>query len=117
MLKNRRKKKPAIEAICKNCLLYDEVESRCKVVIIDHNDQFELETDPEMHCVYDTKFVAFEIDPRTGKKRKSVFTPEVQEVKWWVEDKEGNKTNKDGVVKIQYPEGFFGQEKGHPYYE
>jgi hypothetical protein len=29
-------------------------------------------------------------------------------VKFWVEDKEGKKTSGEGTVKIEYPEGFFG---------
>lgn len=34
----------------------------------------------------------------------------VQQVRWWVEDpKTGEKTDKDGVVKIEYPDGFFGR--------
>lgn len=36
---------------------------------------------------------------------------EIKEVRWWVEDKEGKPTEGNGVVKIEYPEEFFGKEE------
>ncbi len=37
---------------------------------------------------------------------------EIQQVRWWTEDAEtGEKTNNNGVVKMEYPKGFFGEEK------
>lgn len=34
---------------------------------------------------------------------------EIQQVRWWVEDEKGEKTDREGKVKIEYPEGFFGR--------
>lgn len=34
----------------------------------------------------------------------------VQQVRWWVEDEKGRPTAGDGTVKIEYPEGFFGEK-------
>ena len=34
----------------------------------------------------------------------------VEQVRWWVENPEtGERTDGDGTVKIEYPEGFFGR--------
>ena len=33
---------------------------------------------------------------------------EINQVRWWVEDENGNPTNGNGKVKIEYPENFFG---------
>jgi hypothetical protein len=35
---------------------------------------------------------------------------DVKQVRWWTEDEKGQKTDGNGVVKIEYPEGFFGSE-------
>ena len=35
---------------------------------------------------------------------------EVQQVRWWTEDKNGKPVNGNGVVKIEYPENFFGKK-------
>jgi hypothetical protein len=37
------------------------------------------------------------------------FAKEIQQVRFWVENEEGKPTNGDGVVKMEYPEGFFGE--------
>ena len=39
---------------------------------------------------------------------------EIKQVRWWVEDEEGKPTDKNGKVKIEYPEEFFGNEKEKP---
>jgi hypothetical protein len=36
---------------------------------------------------------------------------EVQQVRWWTEDKEGNPTKENGIVKIEYPQNFFGKQE------
>jgi hypothetical protein len=36
---------------------------------------------------------------------------EVKQVRWWVEDEKGKPTEGDGVVKIEYPEDFFGKDQ------
>jgi hypothetical protein len=35
---------------------------------------------------------------------------EIKQVRWWVEDEKGNPTTGDGVVKIEYPQEFFGKD-------
>ena len=114
MLKNTRKNKKnlrPIEPICGNCMLYDSAERRCKVTILHEGERFELETDPEQHCLYDQKYITYQKNHRTGKREKKVFKPEVQETRFWVEDAKTHEPTKgDGIVKIQYSEGFFGNE-------
>jgi len=38
-----------------------------------------------------------------------IHLPSIQ-VRWWVEDENGNPTDGDGKVKIEYPNDFFGPE-------
>jgi hypothetical protein len=35
----------------------------------------------------------------------------VDQVRWWVENKEGKKIDGNGIVKIEYPENFFGNKE------
>jgi hypothetical protein len=35
----------------------------------------------------------------------------VQQVRWWVEDENGKPTDGNGTVKVEYPIGFFGEER------
>ena len=70
---------------------------------------------PEDKCFFENKFVAkrpvFAKSSGDLKGYKTeIFKPEVQEVKFWVEDEEGNKTKGDGTVKIEYPDKFFGDD-------
>jgi hypothetical protein len=101
---------------CKNCRLFDERKGECAVIILHEGQKYNLPVSPNDHCFFDTAFVAKEpVFDRAGNyvtTKTEVFKPEVQEVKFWVEDPNtGKKTKKDGVVKMQYPEGFFGKEE------
>jgi hypothetical protein len=92
MGKKRRRKK-RIEPICRNCRLFDEATEFCKVTILLGGERFNLPVSPEDHCHMDELGIP------------------VEQVRWWVEDPEtGKPTKGDGVVKIEYPEGFFGDE-------
>ncbi len=93
-----------IEAKCKNCRLYNPKLARCEVIILWEGEKVNLPVQAEDDCFFADEFVAVLPDGSQDK-----FKPEVQQVKFWVEDKKtGKKTNKDGVVKMEYPEGFFG---------
>jgi hypothetical protein len=92
MPKKKRKKRVPLEPICKNCRLYDPRSETCKVTILLDGRRYNLPVSPEDHCHMDELGI------------------EVKEVRFWVEDPlTGEKTGGDGVVKIQYPEGFFGE--------
>lgn len=83
-------KKP--EAKCGNCLLYKQERGECGVAILLEGEIVHMPVQPNDKCHMDDLGI------------------EVDQVRWWVEDKEtGEPTSKDGIVKIEYPEGFFGR--------
>lgn len=92
-MKKKRKAK-TIEPKCKNCLLYNREKGICKVAILVNGEQVHLPVFPEDNCHMDELGIP------------------VQQVRWWVENpKTGEATDGDGIVKIEYPEDFFGAEK------
>lgn len=95
-------KNKKIEAVCKNCRLFDPVNNICKVVILHEGQKVNIPVDAEDPCFFEQQYY----DPIT--KKIGDFN-EVKQVKMWVEDDKGKKTNKNGTVKIEYPEGFFGE--------
>ena len=79
-----------IEPICGNCLLYNHNKSSCKIAILVDGLQLHLPVFKNDHCHMDELGIP------------------VQQVRWWVEDPStGQPTSGNGVVKIEYPEGFF----------
>ena len=84
--------KKKIEPLCKNCLLYDHAKGQCKVAVLIEGKEYHLPVFPEDRCHMDELGI------------------EVEQVRWWVEDEDGNPTDK-GKVKIEYPINFFGNEK------
>lgn len=88
----KKKKLNTVEPICNNCLCYDRDRGRCKVAILIEGRQFHMPVDPGDRCHMDELQIP------------------VEQVRWWVEDKQGKKTNGPGKVKMEYPEGFFGEE-------
>ncbi len=87
------KKKKKIEPKCKNCLLYNRDKGECKVALLIDGEQIHLPVFPEDNCHMDELGIP------------------VQQVRWWVEDpKTGKPTDGSGVVKIEYPNGFFGKD-------
>jgi hypothetical protein len=86
------KKKKNVEHICGNCLLYDGDRKHCKVAILVEGTEYHLPVFHKDKCHMDDLGI------------------EVQQVRWWVENDQGEPTKKDGTVKIEYPKGFFGEE-------
>ena len=84
--------KKNIEPLCKNCLLYDRDKKQCKVAVLIEGKEYHLPVFPNDKCHMDDLGI------------------EVQQVRWWVEDDNGNPTAGKGKVKIEYPDGFFGDE-------
>lgn len=91
-----------IEPICRNCRLFDSENSRCMIIILHEGEKVHLPVEANEKCFFEDAFVA-----------KESWKPaeDIKEVKLWVEDpKTGEKSDK-GVVKIEYPEDFFGKPK------
>lgn len=62
--------------------------------------------DPEDDCFFENNtFIA------AGENGPETFQPEIQTAGWWVEDHLGRPAE-EGIVKMEYPEGFFGKENG-----
>jgi hypothetical protein len=102
---NKKKKHKKIEPKCKNCRLFDSSCNLCKVVILHEGEKTHLPVESEDNCFFESKFMA--VNPTDGKHE--VFRPEVQQIKFWVEDVNGQKTNQNGTVKIEYPKELSGE--------
>lgn len=85
-------KKKSVEPVCGNCLLFDGGRMQCKVAILVEGREYHMPVSPKDRCHMDELGVP------------------VQQVRWWVEDEKGQPTTGNGQVKIEYPEGFFGNE-------
>lgn len=105
-LKSLFKKKKKPEPFCRDCRLFDPQARRCAVVILYNGEKMRLPVDADDPCFFENEFVAI-----NEEGKEEVFKPEVSQVKMWVEDEKGNKTDKNGTVKIEYPKGFFGQSE------
>jgi hypothetical protein len=88
-----------VEKICKNCKLYDRANNECSIIILHEGQKLKLPVLPQDTCFFEGQY----FDPTT--KAMEDFTGSVDQVKFWVEDKEGKKTDGNGTVKIEYPEG------------
>lgn len=89
MGKKSKKRKGKIEPICGNCRLYNHHKGECKVTVMIGENQFHMPVFPNDKCHMDELGI------------------EVEEIRWWTEDPlTGNPTDKDGVVKMQFPENF-----------
>lgn len=84
------KTKKEIEKICNNCMLYDRDKNQCRVAVLVDGKEYHMPVEPSDPCHFDELNI------------------EISQVRWWVEDKDGKPTDGDGTVKIEYPEGFFG---------
>ncbi len=94
--------KKHIERICANCKLFNPARNECSVVILWEGQRRRLPVDPQDPCFFEGQY----FDPNLDAFED--FAGEIQEVKMWVEDKEGNRVKGEGTVKIEYPEGFLG---------
>lgn len=95
-------KKKSIERKCKNCKLFNAQEGHCQIVVLFEGKRTHVPMEPDDDCIYEESY----FDPTT--KAMENFSEDVKEVKFWVENEQGEKTAGDGVVKMEYPEGFFG---------
>ena len=97
------------EPYCKNCKLFNPAKRECAVTILYEGERIRIPVDAEDRCFFEQEFVALD---SSGKPDK--FKLEVEQVRFWVEDEEGNKTDGHGTVKIEFPratagkDGFFG---------
>jgi len=80
-----------IEKICGNCLLYNSTKKECKVAILAEGQEYHMPVFPQDNCHMDELNIP------------------IEQVRWWVEDENGNPSN-SGKVKIEYPKNFFGKE-------
>jgi hypothetical protein len=93
-----------IKHICKNCKLYNMQDRHCSVIVLFEGERMYPPTEPEDSCLFEEEFIC--LDEKGEKLEK--WTPEIQEVKFWVENPiTGERGVKEGVVRIQYPENFF----------
>ena len=84
----------SIEKICGNCQLFNKNTESCAVSILLEGQQYHMPVSPTDTCHMEELGI------------------EIKQVRWWVEDsKTGEQTDGNGVVKIEYPEGFFGKNK------
>lgn len=88
-------KKKRVERICGNCKLYNAQRGVCSIVVLFNGERHHVPVDPDDSCFYE---------------EGQGFIEDVKEVKFWVENEKGEKTDGNGVVKIEYPEGFFGED-------
>ena len=98
------KDKSIIKKICGNCKLFDESKNQCCVVVLHEGQRIKIPVSAEDDCFFEKDY----FDPTTKAMEK--FSEEIKQVKFWVENENGEKTNQNGVVKIEYPEGFFGDD-------
>lgn len=93
----------SISKICKNCKLFDLNKSECSILILHEGKKIRLPVDANDSCFYEGEY----FDPISNIQEN--FAHDVKQVRIWVEDEKGEKTNENGTVKIEYPEGFFGE--------
>lgn len=98
-------KKKEIKPMCRNCRLFDSKENVCRVIVLNEGERINIPVEKNDSCFFENEFIAI-----NEEGKKELFKPEVQQVKFWVEDEKGEKTNGNGIVKIEYPYGFFGNE-------
>lgn len=74
-------------------MLYDRNKGQCKVAILINGNQIHLPVFPEDNCHMEELGI------------------EVEQVRWYVVDPAtGKPTSGKGVVKMEYPEDFFGKK-------
>lgn len=94
--------KKKIKQICGNCKLYNPQKGHCSIIILHKGQKLNLPVLAEDKCFYQEEGY---FDPASETAENLV--DDIKEVKLWVEDENGQKTDKNGTVKIEYPEGFF----------
>lgn len=89
-----------MERICGNCRLFDPKSKRCNIVVLCEGKRYKIPVDAGDYCFFEENYF--------DSKKQECFAEEIKEVKFWVENANGEKTDGNGTVKIEYPEGFFG---------
>lgn len=85
---------------CDKCQLFNAKEKRCGVVVMHEGEKYNLPVDRHDTCFFKQEFRAIDQENMTIEK----FTPEVKQLKAWVEDPETGEKCANGVVKIEYSE-------------
>ncbi len=93
--------KKFIKRICKNCKLFDPKQSECAVVVLHEGQRTKLPVIAEELCFFESQY----FDPNTQSMEN--FTENIEQVRFWVENEKGEKTDGNGVVKMEYPTTFF----------
>lgn len=99
--KKKNKKYP--KGTCGSCGLFNRANNTCRVNILMNGSKINIPCDPEDQC-----FFMEEFEMPDGKKERLV--DDIQQVRMWVEDPVTGKQADKGVVRIEYPDGFFGKE-------
>ena len=86
-----------LQRVCKNCRLYNPAKNNCSVVIMHEGEKLHIPVDPDDPCFFEQQY----FDPTTQAIEN--FN-EIKEIRAWVEDPTGQKTDGDGVVKIEIPD-------------
>lgn len=97
------KKKKEIKRICQNCKLYNPETSECAIVVLHEGQRLRLPVLAHEPCFFEGMY----FDPTT--KAMEDFADDIKQVRFWVEDDKGEKTDGNGVVKMEVPEGFLGK--------
>jgi len=81
-----KSKKKKIKHICGNCRLYDNANGECKVSCMVNGESYHMPVFWQDKCHMEELGI------------------EVNEIRWWSENpKTGEKTDGEGVIKMQYP--------------
>lgn len=85
-----------MQRICKNCRLFNEPDGTCSIRILHQGVVWrDIPVDPNDECLWEELGIA----------------DHIQQVRFWVEDDNGEPTKGNGTVKIEYPPGFFGSDQ------
>ena len=82
--------------ICNNCVLYDREEGTCKVAVLHEGEKVNIPVEPGDTCFFEGEMLE-----------------EIKQIRWFVEDEQGNPTE-EGKVKVEFPEellDIFGDKK------
>ena len=92
--------------ICKNCSLYDFKNKICKVNILMEGNKINLPMEPDDNCFFLEETIVKEKGKIVDK-----FQVEIDQVKIWAEDPKTGEKSDHGIIKIEFPENFFGENK------
>jgi len=96
------KKNTKVEKKCKNCLLYNLQKQHCSVLVLFNGEKINPPTNPDDYCLFEEEYKTI-----NEKGIEEVWKPEIEEVKMWVENEKGERSEQ-GKVMIEFPSNFFG---------